>query len=70
MSLSMKITYSNLNPLRTELPSSFMFLKKYKPRTNEYERKFIILASTFMGFYAWLIDPTVITGILRRVAVS
>jgi len=43
MSLSMKITYSNLNALRTEFS---------------------------LSFYAWLIDSNVITGILKRVAVS
>jgi len=34
------------------------------------EHRFIILAPAFIGFYAWLIDSNVITGILRRVAVS
>jgi hypothetical protein len=33
------------------------------------ERRFIIWAPAFIGFYAWLIDSNVITGILRRVAV-
>lgn len=70
MSLSMKITYSNLNSLRTEVSLSFMFLKKCKPHMNVYERRFIILVAAFIGFYAWLIDSNVITGILRRVAVS
>ena len=69
MSLSMKITYLNLNSLRAEFSLSFMFLKKYKPQMNADERRFIILAPAFIGFYAWLIDSNVITGILRRVAV-
>ena len=34
------------------------------------ELRFLIWAPAFIGFYAWLIDSNVITGILRRVAVS
>lgn len=30
----------------------------------------LILAPAFISFYAWLIDSNVITGILRRMAVS
>jgi hypothetical protein len=33
------------------------------------EPRFIIWAPAFIGFYAWLIDSNVITGILRRRAV-
>ncbi|MCK4937493.1 MAG: hypothetical protein KAR85_02700 [Methanosarcinales archaeon] len=32
------------------------------------EHRFIILAPVFIGFYAWLIDSNVITGIQRRMA--
>ena len=69
MNFSMKITYPNLNSLRAEFLLNFMFLKKYKPQMNANERRFIILAPAFIGFYAWLIDSNVITGILRRVTV-
>ena len=69
MSLSMKITYLNLNSLRAEFSLSFMFLTKYKPQMSAYELRFQIWAPAFLGFYAWLIDSNVITGILRRVAV-
>ncbi len=71
MSLSMKnTTYSNLNSLRAEFSLSFMFLKKYKPHMSAHEFRLRIWAPAFIGFYAWLIDPNVITGILRRVAVE
>ena len=70
MSLSVKITHSNLNSLRAKFSLSFMFLKKYKPQMNTDERKSIILAPAFIGFYAWLIDSNMITGILKRGAVS
>jgi len=34
------------------------------------ELRFRIWAPAFIGFYAWLIDSNVITGILRKVAVE
>jgi hypothetical protein len=61
----MKNTYSNPNSLRAEFSLNFMFLEKYKPQMNADERRFIIWAPAFIGFYAWLIDSNVITGILR-----
>jgi hypothetical protein len=40
-----------------------------KPQMNADERRFIIWALAFRGFFAWLIDSNVITGILRSAAI-
>jgi len=70
VSLSIKNTkYSNLKLLRAEFLLSFMFLKKYKPQIDADELRSLYWAPAFIGFYAWLIDSNVITGIQRKVEV-
>lgn len=70
MSLSIKnTTYSSLKSLRAEFLLSFIFSKKYKPQIDADELRSLFWAPAFIGFYAWLTDSNVITGIQRKVDV-